>query len=1162
MRRIESDGEGNLYAAGDFAETIQFDPAHILQSADSSDSYVAKLNAAYEVEWVHQASGPSSVRLPQVAVDGGGNVYLAAYFLETVNFGAGTPTFVNSGGRDGFVAKWDSSGGFQWALQFDGGEETLQPRTIDTDAANNVFISGSFGGTVDFDPGAGVVNRTSTQTQNDFLLSLGENGDFRFVHQIEREETGIPRAMRVGPRGNIYLAWDFVGSVVLPNGDTYTNVDADGILIRDFYVLKLNLAAGITVRPSVNLVTTEAGGSASFDIVLDKQPAADVTIDLSSSNAAEGTATPGSLTFTPLNWNVPQTVTVTGVDDSSLDGDVTYSILTASATSSDPDYDGLNAADVSVTNVDDDQPIVLFADSFENGQWNGLWVEDSQNDWFTSSQRASDGNYAAEVDGRATDATLTLADPLDLTPYASVVLSFSWYIESGFDSGEYLALDVFNGTWHYDVAILRGNIDQENTWHHETLELDASYLTNDFAFRFRSLVSRSNEDANVDNVSLIATSLSGPPNQVPFADAGGAYFGNEGAAVLLDASASTDADGTISGYAWSFGDGNVGSGVQPNHIYADDGVYTVTLTVTDDAGGTAVDTATVTIGNVAPTADAGGDYAGSEGTALTFAAAASDPGTDVLTYEWDFDYDGSTFAIDVSGVDLTSPSYTYPDDGAYVVALRVSDGDGGSSFDTAAVSIANVAPTANVGGPYAGNVDEAVTLDAGGSFDPGNDIASYAWDLDEDGVYDDGAGVTTTFTATTGGTFAVSVRVTDDDGDFTTATTTVEIAEPVSGPNLHHGVVSGVGSAGWTTVTLNHSYATMVVVATANYEASDAPGVVRIQNAGGSSFDVRVDPAGGASLSDVSVHYVVAEAGVYTVAEHGVKLEARTLLSNQTAENNNWNAYQDVGYLQAYSSPVVLGQVMTYNDSDWSVFWAQGSSRSAPPSSSTLRVGKHVGEDADTTRANETIGLIVIEQGSGTVGGQEFTAAVGGDSIRGITNSPPFNYSLSGVATPSTAIASQVAMDGNNGGWAMLYGQDPLANGSLSLAIDEDQSYDSERSHTTEQVAYLVFGTPSEAPAMTPATQPSYVTPAKASGQQDRGATTVVRDWAFDPERPDWSPAFVPGTRRPLDALTDDREHLRETDETESRSVDLALEATFANREPQRGRHALRSLEL
>ncbi len=160
--------------------------------------------------------------------------------------------------------------------------------------------------------------------------------------------------------------------------------------------------------------------------------------------------------------------------------------------------------------------VELFADSFENGQWNGQWVEDSQNDWFTSTQRATDGSYSAEVDGTATDATLTVASPINLTPYGSAELTFDWYIESGFDSGEYLALDFFDGTTWHEVAKLSGNVDQENTWHHETVAIDGSYLVDNFQIRFRGKANRSNEDGNVDNVQLVATPT-GPPNQPPVA---------------------------------------------------------------------------------------------------------------------------------------------------------------------------------------------------------------------------------------------------------------------------------------------------------------------------------------------------------------------------------------------------------------------------------------------------------------------------------------------------------------------------------------------------------------------------------------------------------------------------------------------------------------------
>ncbi|MCA9180414.1 MAG: hypothetical protein KDA51_03155, partial [Planctomycetales bacterium] len=153
---------------------------------------------------------------------------------------------------------------------------------------------------------------------------------------------------------------------------------------------------------------------------------------------------------------------------------------------------------------------VLFTDSFEAGQWAGKWVEDSQNDWFTSTQRSTDGSRSAEVDGSANNATLTLANAIDLNGYYSPKLTFDWLIESGFDSGEYLALDISSdgGTsWQTDVLRLDGNVDAENTWHSETVDLTAYGWTN-LKIRFRSTVSGSSEDANVDNVQIVGTPVS------------------------------------------------------------------------------------------------------------------------------------------------------------------------------------------------------------------------------------------------------------------------------------------------------------------------------------------------------------------------------------------------------------------------------------------------------------------------------------------------------------------------------------------------------------------------------------------------------------------------------------------------------------------------------
>ena len=114
-----------------------------------------------------------------------------------------------------------------------------------------------------------------------------------------------------------------------------------------------NDASGTTVSP-ISGPTTEAGGTATFTVVLDAQPTADVTVGLSSNDATEGTVLPASLTFTAANWNSAQTVTVTGVNDDLDDGDVAFSIMTAAATSADGNYNGINAADVNVTNTDND----------------------------------------------------------------------------------------------------------------------------------------------------------------------------------------------------------------------------------------------------------------------------------------------------------------------------------------------------------------------------------------------------------------------------------------------------------------------------------------------------------------------------------------------------------------------------------------------------------------------------------------------------------------------------------------------------------------------------------------------------------------------------------------------------------------------------------------
>jgi serine/threonine protein kinase len=355
------------------------------------------------------------------------------------------------------------------------------------------------------------------------------------------------------------------------------------------------------------------------------------------------------------------------------------------------------------------EPVLLFADSFENGQWNGNWVEDAQDDWSTTSRRSTDGNYSAEVDGPAEDATLT-SRPIDTTPYGCAELKFDWLIEPGFDAGEFLAVDISpDGLDWTEITRLSGDVDPENSWIQQTIEVAPGFLTDAFQVRFRALVDSHEEAANVDNVQLWATCLTGPPNELPIARAGGPYAGQEGSVVALDGSASSDPDGTIVAYAWDLdndGQFDDATGATATFSATVDGTFTIGLRVTDDAGGSATETTSVTVSNVAPTADAGGPYTVEEAVELTLDASASwDPGGDIVLYEWDLDNDGDF--NDAVGV---TTSHTWVDPGDYNVRVRVTD-DTVSDVSTATVKVTavNSPPVAEAGGPYFGDEGSAIS---------------------------------------------------------------------------------------------------------------------------------------------------------------------------------------------------------------------------------------------------------------------------------------------------------------------------------------------------------------------------------------------------------------------------------------------------------------------
>jgi len=287
------------------------------------------------------------------------------------------------------------------------------------------------------------------------------------------------------------------------------------------------------------------------------------------------------------------------------------------------------------------------------------------------------------------------------------------------------------------------------------------------------------------NVSVLVRDVP-PPNQPPVADAGQDQTVNEGAAVTLDGSGSSDPDGDPLTYQWQQTSGPV---VQLQG--ADQAVCTFTapqvdqdttlefqLTVSD---GVLSDTASVSVlvrdvsgPNQPPVADAGQDQQVDEGAAVTLdGSGSSDPDGDALTYQWQ---QTSGPVVQLQGADQAVCTFTAPQvdqDTTLEFQLTVSDG---ALSDTASVSVvvldvppANQPPVADAGPDVIvvdsdGDGSEQVTLDGSGSSDPDGQIVSYVW---VEGVQQLATGPTPTLTLAAG-SHTITLVVTDDGGAYAT----------------------------------------------------------------------------------------------------------------------------------------------------------------------------------------------------------------------------------------------------------------------------------------------------------------------------------------------------------------------------------------------------------
>ena len=239
-------------------------------------------------------------------------------------------------------------------------------------------------------------------------------------------------------------------------------------------------------------------------------------------------------------------------------------------------------------------------------------------------------------------------------------------------------------------------------------------------------------------------------------------------AVTFNADGSYDPDGTLVNYSWDFGDGKTATGVTVSHASADNGVYFVTLTVTDDDGATGSASVRMTVMNSPPVAS----FTASAGTvntdeAISFDASASyDVDGTIVSYSWDFG-DGTTG----TGV---STQHAYSQDGTYTVTLTVTDNDGATDTASATKTVRNRAPLAS----FAESAEtvfsgETIRFDASASYDPDGTLVSYLWDF---GDRTTGTGVIVDHVYADNGVYTVTLTVTDNDDANGSATASKNVS--------------------------------------------------------------------------------------------------------------------------------------------------------------------------------------------------------------------------------------------------------------------------------------------------------------------------------------------------------------------------------------------------
>jgi hypothetical protein len=241
---IVTDRHGNVFVGGGFTGEADFRPGKkfaVLASRGGVDAFVWKLSGAGDLLNAVRAGSPGTDAINSIKLDPSGNVIISGIFSQVADF-AGTDLATN-GGQDAFIAKLTPALALTFAENIGGiGDDT--GAGVATDAQGNIYQTGSFASTADFDPGAGTHDIVSNGGTDGYVVKLSPTGAFISVAQLGGAGNDDATAATVDRSGNLLVAGNFSGTADLDPSAGTTNLVSAGN--SDIYVAKYNSAGNIS----------------------------------------------------------------------------------------------------------------------------------------------------------------------------------------------------------------------------------------------------------------------------------------------------------------------------------------------------------------------------------------------------------------------------------------------------------------------------------------------------------------------------------------------------------------------------------------------------------------------------------------------------------------------------------------------------------------------------------------------------------------------------------------------------------------------------------------------------------------------------------------------------------------------------------------------------